>query len=99
MNRATASRQPAGRATPRALRSRPFGDHQAHGEGHEVAQAFRAHPDIAGVRRRDPDEYIPRTTWTVWLPGAWRVSDSGHGDTIEQAYQDALANRAKLEAA
>jgi len=28
---ATASRQPAGRATPRALRSRPFGDHQAHG--------------------------------------------------------------------
>jgi hypothetical protein len=65
----------------------------------DIGAAIEAHPDIAGVKRRVPDECIDRLTWTVWLIGAWRSSDAGHGATIEEAYQDALSNRAALQVA
>lgn len=65
----------------------------------DIAVAIEAHPDIAGVKRRVPDECIDRLTWSVWLIGSWRVDDVGHGNTIAEAYANAVENRANLRRA
>jgi hypothetical protein len=62
-----------------------------------VADHLKAMPELDGFKRRAPDECIDRETWTVWLRGSWRVDDAGHGDTIQEAYQNALENRARLQ--
>jgi hypothetical protein len=64
-----------------------------------IADAFRKCPGIAAVRRRSPDELIPRETWLVFLEGDWKADQAGTGNTIEEAYADALSRREVLTVA
>jgi len=58
-----------------------------------IAEAMRAHPDIVGFKRRPADECCPEPSWIIWLHPGWRTIDQGHGKTLEEAYQNARANR------
>jgi hypothetical protein len=64
-----------------------------------IADAFRKCPGIAAVRRRSPDDLIPREIWLVFLEGDWKADQAGTGNTIEEAYQDALNRRSMTKEA
>jgi hypothetical protein len=101
MNRATPSGQPAGRASHRAGKpSRPFGDHQAHGDDLDrIASVFAAMPDLTSVRRVKPDGLISEECWMVWIEGSWLADHAGTGPTIEAAYRDAKNRLATIRSA
>lgn len=61
---------------------------------HDLAEAFRSLPDIAGINKLPPDQFVAHERWTVKLRGWWLYQHIGIGRTPEEAYHDAKAKMA-----
>lgn len=62
-----------------------------------LRQALHNNPQIQGIHRRPPDDFIDHERWSITLAGSWKAGQMGTGPTIEEAFADALAIRAMEE--